>query len=141
MHDIPKNFTFLFDQYGQIKYERLKQEENKIENFDYNLTDPPIVILNAIGDLVSLSIAAKLPKSQQQIMAYASYIFKSAGEFDTSLTTWYNLAPADTTGHNFKTHFTNAYENSLKIKEKIIKKSTLFANKQGNFTTYKSANA
>ena len=97
MHDIPKNFTFLFDQYGQIKYERLKQEENKIENFDYNLTDPPIVILNAIGDLVSLSIAAKLPKSQQQIMAYASYIFKSAGEFDTSLTTWYNLAPADTT--------------------------------------------
>ena len=86
-----------------------------------SLTDPPIAIFNTIEDLVSLSIAAKLPKSQQQIKTCESNIFKSTGEFDTSLTKWYNLAPADTTWHNFKTHFTNAYNNVLKIKGKKIK--------------------
>ena len=62
-----------------------------------SLTDPPIIIFNTIEDLVSLSMAAKRPKSQQQIITYGLNIFNSTGEFDTSLTTWYNLAPADTT--------------------------------------------
>ena len=82
--------------------------------------DPPIVIFNAIEDLVSLLIAAKLPKSQQQIIIYGLNIFKSTGEFDTSLSTWYNLASVNTTWHNFKTHFTNVYNNILKIKGKTI---------------------
>ena len=55
------------------------------------------MIFNAIEDLVSLSIAAKLPKSQQQIITYELNIFKQIGEFYTRLTTWYNLTPADTT--------------------------------------------
>ena len=93
LYNIAKKFTILFDQCRQIKYEYLRQVENKIENFEYSMIDPPIVIFNVIEDLVSLSIAAKLPKSQQQIIN----IFKQIGEFDTSLTTWYNLAPADTT--------------------------------------------
>ena len=121
MHDIPEIFTFLFDQYGQIGYEHLRQEENKIENFEYSMTDPPIVIFNAMEDLVRLSTAAKRPKSQQQIIMYGLNIFKRTGEFDTSLTTWYNLAPTDSTWHNIEKHFTITYNNILKIIGKIIK--------------------
>ena len=36
-------------------------------------------------------------------------------------TTWYNLAPTDTTWHNFKAHITNRYNNILKVKGKTIK--------------------
>ena len=118
LHDIPKIFTFLFDQYGQIKYKHLRQEENKIKNFEYSLTDLPIVIFNVIEYLVSLSEAAKLPKSQQQIITYGLNILKHTREFDTSLT---NLAPADSTWHNFKMHFTNACNNILKIKGRTVK--------------------
>ena len=120
LRNISKIFTFLFDPYGQIEYEHLKQEENKIENFQYHSTEPPIVIFNAIEDLVSLLIAAKPPKSQQQIITYGLNLLKSTGEFDTSLNTWYNLAIVETTWHNFKKHFTNTYNNILKIKGKMI---------------------
>ena len=130
MHDISKNYTFLFDLYSQIEYKHLKQEENKIENFQYSLTDPPIAIFIAIEDFVSLSLAAKLPRSQQKIITYGLNIFKSTEKFDTSLTTWYNLAPADTTWHNFETHFTNAYNNILKIKERTIKKTPYLQTKK-----------
>ena len=71
--------------------------------------------------MVSLLIAVKLPKSQQLIITYGLNVLKSTGEFDTSLTTLYNLAPADNTWHDFKTHFTNAYDNILKIKGKKMK--------------------
>ena len=45
------------------------------------------MIFNAIKNLVSLSIAAKLPKLQQQIITYGLNTLQSTGEFDTSLTT------------------------------------------------------
>ena len=83
------------------------------------------MIFNAIKDLVSLSIAAKLPKSQQQIITYGLNILKSTGEFDTSLTKWYNLVPAETTWHNFIKYFTKAYYNILKIQGKTIKNTQL----------------
>ena len=61
LYNTPKIFIFLFDWFDQIEYKHLKQEENKIENFEYSLNNPAIVICNAIEDLVSLSEAAKLP--------------------------------------------------------------------------------
>ena len=91
LHDIPQIFTFLFDQYGHIKYEYLNQEENKIENFTFHITNPPIDIFNAIEDLVSPFIAAKLPKLQQHIITCGLNILKNTVEFDTSFTKWYNL--------------------------------------------------
>ena len=102
LYNIPKIFTFLFDQYSQIKYDHLKQEQNKIENFAYSLTGSPIVIFNNTEDLVSLSEVTKLPKSQRQIITYGLKILKCTGEFDTSLTTWYNLEPAGTPDTIFK---------------------------------------
>ena len=76
LYDIPQFFTFLFDQYGRIEYEHLKEEENKIENFNQNIINTPFVIFNAIEDLISLSKAAKLPKLQQHIIKYGLNILK-----------------------------------------------------------------
>ena len=59
----------------------------------------------------------KVPKSQQQIITYALNSFKQIGE----LTARYNLEPVDTTWHNFKKHFSNTYNNILKIKGKAFK--------------------
>ena len=41
-------------------------------------------------------------------------------EFDTILTTWYKLPLAENTWHNFKQHFTKAYNNILQVKGKTI---------------------
>ena len=38
----------LFQQYGQVPYHRLHKEKEKVQNFVYNTSDPPIILFNAI---------------------------------------------------------------------------------------------
>ena len=87
----------LFQQYGQVPYHRLREEEEKVQNFIYNTTDPPIVIFNAIEELSNLSKTANLEKLQQQITNYGLEILRQNGEFKTSITTWINKPPFDLT--------------------------------------------
>ena len=54
------------------------------------MNKPPVIFYNAVQDLVK-------PKSWQYIITYGLNMLKQTGEFDTSLTTWHNLPPADVT--------------------------------------------
>ena len=72
----------------------------------YNVCNLPIIIFNAIFS--QLTITVNLEESQEQIISYGIDILKNTGEFNTSLTTWFNQPPADMTWANFKKHFTQA---------------------------------
>ena len=42
----------------------------------YNVSNPPVVIYNAIEDLSNITVAANLKKSQQQIINYGVDLLK-----------------------------------------------------------------
>ena len=71
----------------------------------YSINNPPIVIFNAIWDLLQLATAANLEKSQQQIMSYGIELLKYNEEFDKSLTAWFNRPQAIMTWAIFKKTF------------------------------------
>ena len=82
----------------------------------YNVNDPLVVIFNAIEDLANIASAANLEKLQQQIINYGIKMLKETGEFETSLTTWFDRSPAELTWANFKKHFNQAHANLVKIR-------------------------
>ena len=100
-HTISQILTYRFQRYGQVPYHRLLKEK-KVQNFVYSTSDPNIVIFNAIEELSNLSKAAKLEKSQQQIINYGLEILRQYGEFKTSMATWFNKPHTDLTWSNFK---------------------------------------
>ena len=65
---IPENIQFLFDQYSHVECHPLKQKEYNIENLAYPITEPPVIMFNAIKQLRDLSIAAQILRSHQQII-------------------------------------------------------------------------
>ena len=58
-HTIARMVMHFFQQYGQVPYHQL-QEELKVRNFVYNISDPPIIRFNAIEDLLNLSKAVNI---------------------------------------------------------------------------------
>ena len=50
-HTISQILTQLFQRYGQVPYHQLRKKEEKVQNIIYNISDPPIVIFNAIEEL------------------------------------------------------------------------------------------
>ena len=60
----------------------MKQEEEEMEQFIYTINDPPVVFINAIENLINLSNAAKLLKSQQQIITNELNKLKWTGVFE-----------------------------------------------------------
>ena len=113
-HTIARMVMHFFQQYGQVPYHQL-QEELKVRNFVYNISDPPIIRFNAIEDLSNLSNAANFEKLHQQIINYGLEIQRQNNEFETSMTTWFQKAPADSTWSNFKKYFADAHTNLIKV--------------------------
>ena len=68
-----------------------------------DVDDPSIAIFNAIEGLYNLA-------TQQQIINYGTDILKNTGEFDTSLTTWFNCPPATHQGKFQKTLYASSHK-------------------------------
>ena len=113
---IPEVLTFLFTRYGEVTSERVTQEETKVRSFTWNLTDPPIVIFNLIEDLETISEAANIPKTSNQLISYGLDIVRATGEFENALITWFNRPTAQKTWDEFKTHFTQAHTELSRVR-------------------------
>ena len=113
MHQV---LTFLITRYGNVDSRRLKQEEDKVRNFSWNIIDPPVVIFNLIEDLEIIAEAAMNAKSDTQLVNYGLDLIRDTGEFETLLLTWYNRPVNDQTWVNFKTHFTTAHRELSKVR-------------------------
>ena len=97
------------------------QEEQKVENLVYQLTEP-VIIYNAIEQLRDLAYSAELPKSHQKLTKYGKRIFKQNGS-------WYHFTTAEQTWKNFKEHFMKVYNDIIKIKGTTMQKKIDETNK------------
>ena len=111
---IPEILEFLFDRYGQIEDEDLREKEEEIKELKYELADPIVNIFNEIEDLRDLGVAADNEYSEQQLVKFGLHIIKNTGEFEHAIRIWYGLSRAARTRDNLKTHF-EATHRILKI--------------------------
>ncbi len=106
---VPEILEFLFTRYGEVDSSKITTEEDKVKNFTWNIIDPPVVIFNMLEDLLSISQAGNVTKTQEQLLQLGIDIIKRTGEFETALTAWFALPGADHNWANFKNHFTDAH--------------------------------
>ena len=114
---ISEVLTFLFTRYGFVNSQRLKQEEDKVTNFSWNISDTPVVISNLIEDLEIIAEAARNSKSDTQLVNYGIDLVRDTGEFETSLLTWFARPDNDQIWENFKSHFTLAHIEVAKVRD------------------------
>ena len=78
-----------------------------------NLNSPPIIVYNAVKELVSLAKAGNFPKTQAQIVNIGVEMIQKAQDFGTGLSERFKHPKVDHTWQVFKSHFTD-FHNSLK---------------------------
>ena len=106
----------LFTRYGTVTPETLAKEEAAMSTFYWDLRDPPVIMFNKIEDLMSLATAARMPKTEAQIVNYGLDLIKRTNDFEQALLNWYALAPQNQTYANFKQHFTDAQRELKQIR-------------------------
>ena len=114
--DIPDILDHLFVRYGFVTPEALATEEASMATFYWDLRDPPVIMFNKIEDLIGLSAAAGMPKTEAQIINYGLGIIKRTNDFEQALLNWYNLPAGNQTYANFKQHFADAQRELKKIR-------------------------
>ena len=62
LKSISQIIQFLFDCYGQLDYNYQKSEEEKVENYVYDMNNPLVFFFNAMENFISIATAAKLGK-------------------------------------------------------------------------------
>jgi hypothetical protein len=102
---IPQIFTHLFDAYGDITPQELRELRQQVENYTFTPTEPVDSVFAEIDDLSDMSTIARSPITQQQKIDYGYLILQRTLRFKSGLNTWNRKAAADKTWANFKTHF------------------------------------
>ena len=111
--DIPYMLERLFSTYGKVTPDQLRRAEERVNTYVWRANDAPDVLYNMIEELVFISEAANLPKTNNQIVNYGLEAIRKTGEYERALMSWYEKAEGDQTWSNFKTHFTEA-QNQLR---------------------------
>ena len=106
--DIPTVLAYLFDTYGKIPSEEVKQKEAEIRAMTYNPADPMILLYNPIEKLKKMAISAEIPYTTDQLLDIGLTVIKNTRDFERALGDWEALPVADKTWDRFKDHFKNA---------------------------------
>ena len=61
--------THIFASYCLVDAKNITKEEQKVFLIVCNLNDPPVIVCNAVEELVDLSKAGNVPKTQSQILS------------------------------------------------------------------------
>ena len=130
---IPDILEYLFQNYGDISDTDLSEAEKSLKEKMFDITQPMIVLYNAIQDLQDLAIAANNAYSDKQLVAIGIQIIKNMNDFEKGLTDWYARPSAEHTFINFKTHFEDAYLSLRKVRGMTMK-NTMF-HQQANAVT------
>ena len=78
--------AFLFDRYGEVDSETLDDHEAKVRSLFWTLSDPPVTLFNKVEDLVELADAARLPKTNAQIINMGLHIIRKTQDLEQALT-------------------------------------------------------
>ena len=121
---IPEILSHLTTTYGQVDSSDLRKQEEQLTLFHWNVNDPPAEMYNLVENLVKASIAAGMPKTQEQIIAFGLEIIKKTADFEVAMGAWYDRPPAEKTWVNFKTHFSQAHRKLKKVRGTTMRNTT-----------------
>ena len=114
--DIPVILDYLFDNYGTVTPEEVKEEEKTVEDINFSPADPMITIYNPIEKLAKLAIQAGMPYSAEQKVNLGLTIIRKTRDFEKGQQEWNDLAPHLKDWAHFKTHFHNAQRDLKRIR-------------------------
>ena len=106
--DIPDILNYLFDDYGRVPSEEVKEQENEIRQMNFHPADPMIMLCNPIEKLQRLAQAAKMTHSENQLLNLGLTVARNTRDFERALETWEDKPAIEKTWNNFKTHFKEA---------------------------------
>jgi len=105
---IPDVLTYLFDSYGKVPSEEVKQKEQEIRTMSFHPADPMIILYNAIDKLKALGVAANIEYTEKQLLDIGLTVIRNTRDFEKALGDWEALRRAEKTWTKFKEHFTAA---------------------------------
>ena len=106
--DIPTVLLYLFDTYGKIPSEEVKQKEAEIRTMTYHPADPMILLFNPIEKLKKMATAAEIAYTTDQILDIGLTVIRNTRDFERALGDWEAIPAADKTWERFKSHFKDA---------------------------------
>lgn len=106
--DVPTVLEYLFDTYGKIPSEEVKQKEADIRALTFQPADPMILLFNPIEKLKTMGESAGIPYSEHQLLDMGLTVLRNTRDFERGLGDWELKPVDDKTWEGFKTHFTNA---------------------------------
>ena len=106
--DIPTVMKYLFDTYGTIPSEEVKQKELEIRSMSFNPADPMILLFNPLEKLRKMAEAAKIDYTDAQILDMGLTVIRNTRDFEKALGDWEALSATAKTWDRFKKHFKNA---------------------------------
>ena len=105
---IPAVLVFLFEAYGIVPSEEVKQKETDIRTMQFNPSDPMVTLYNPVDQLERMAISAGIPYTANQLLDIALTVLRSMRDFECALGDWALKPVEDKTWTNFKAHFTAA---------------------------------
>ena len=80
--DIPFVLEYLFDTYGKIPSEEVKDKESEVRNMIFHPSDPMVVLYNAVEKLEKMGESAGIPYTPQQILDLGLTVIKNTRDFE-----------------------------------------------------------
>ena len=102
---IPDVLTYLFDTYGKVPSEEVKQKEAEIRTMQFNPADPMILLFNHIEKLAKMGISTEIEYTEKQLLDIGLIVIRNTRDFEKALGKWEALATIAKTWIIFKSHF------------------------------------
>ena len=106
--DVPTVLKYLFDLYGRVPSEEVKQKEAEIKAMIFHPADPIILLYNPINKLIKMAVAAKIPYTDKRVLNIGLTVIRNTRDFEKALGNWESLAAARKYWQTFQTHFKDA---------------------------------
>ena len=116
--------AYLFTTYGRVSQQTLSEEQVKLREKVFDISEPLIMMYNEVEDLQDLATAAVNPFSDTQIVTLGIDLIKNTGDFEKGLTEWYEKDTNQEWRH-FKPHFELAQDNLRKVRGPTMKSGAL----------------
>ena len=100
--DIPDVLQYLFDVYGKVPLEEVKQKESEIRSMTYHPADPLILLYNPVEKLKKMAESAGIAYTQDQILDIGLTVIRNTRDFERALGDWENLASTEKTWHKIQ---------------------------------------
>ena len=114
---IPEVFQYLFDTYGDVTIEELKQMRHRMENLTFTPNEPVDSIFIEIDKYAKMCELAQAPLTTRQICDFGYMHMLKLLKYKSTLKEWNAKPVADQTWLNFKTLFRTAHRAMKKTGE------------------------